>query len=33
VDLSPLVVLLLITAASLLVNAAQRYMMLSGLYV
>ena len=33
VDLSPLVVLLLITAAGFVVNAAQRYMMLSGLYV
>ena len=32
VDLSPLVVLLLITAAGLVVNAAQRYMVLSGLY-
>ncbi len=33
VDLSPLVVLLLITAAELLVNAVQRYMILSGLYL
>ena len=33
VDLSPLVVLLLITAVVLLVNALQRYMILSGLYV
>src|SRR5215213_1848023 len=33
VDLSPLIVLLLITAVTLAVNAAQRYMMLSGLYV
>ena len=32
VDLSPLIVLLLITAAVLLVNALQRYMILSGLY-
>jgi YggT family protein len=32
VDLSPLVVLLLITAAGLLVNAVQRYLLLSGLY-
>ena len=32
VDLSPLVVLLLITAVVLLVNALQRYMILSGLY-
>ena len=32
VDLSPLVVLLLITAAVLVVNALQRYMILSGLY-
>ena len=33
VDLSPLAVLLLITAASLLVNAVQRYMIVSGVYV
>ena len=33
VDLSPLVVLLLITAAGLAVNAVQRYMILSGLYL
>ena len=32
VDLSPLVVLLLITAAELIVNAVQRYMVMSGLY-
>ena len=32
VDLSPLVVLLLITAVGLVVNAAQRYLILSGLY-
>jgi len=32
VDLSPLVVLLLITATVLVVNAAQRYLILSGLY-
>ncbi len=32
VDLSPLVVLLLITAAELVLNALQRYMVLSGLY-
>jgi YggT family protein len=32
VDLSPLVVLLLITAVELVVNALQRYMVLSGLY-
>ena len=33
VDLSPLIVLLLITAATLAVNAVQRYMILSGVYV
>ncbi len=33
VDLSPLVVLLLITAAGILVNAVQRQMILSGFYV
>ncbi len=33
VDLSPLVVLLLITAAQLLVSAVQRYMIQSGVYV
>jgi YggT family protein len=33
VDLSPLVVLLLITAATMLVSALQRQMMLSGVYV
>jgi YggT family protein len=33
VDLSPLVVLLLITAAELVVNAVQRYMIMSGLYI
>ncbi len=32
VDLSPLVVLLLITAVELIVNAVQRYMVMSGLY-
>ena len=33
VDLSPLIVLLLITAAGLVVSAVQRYMLLSGLYI
>jgi YggT family protein len=33
VDLSPLIVLLLITAAGLVVSAVQRYMILSGLYI
>ncbi|MBW8268240.1 YggT family protein [Caldovatus sp. SYSU G05006] len=32
VDLSPLVVLLLITAAGILLNAVRRYMILGGLY-
>lgn len=32
VDLSPLIVLLLITAAEIVVSAAQRYLVLSGLY-
>lgn len=32
VDLSPLIVLLLITAAEIVVSAAQRYLILSGLY-
>ena len=32
IDLSPLVVLLLITAAGIAVSAVQRYMMLSGAY-
>ncbi len=32
-DLSPLVVLLLITAVQILLGAARRYLMLSGLYV
>ena len=33
IDLSPLIVLLLITATSILVNAVQRQMMMAGVYV